>query len=171
MRVSPILGRASSGPDYAKYRAYLATLTAATKAFTDTWINLPSYGVRITCTTLPAWTNMPGSPAAPDGYWANWTYCARLIQHLCPDQATFEALCANGREVYVSVSFYGAATDWFQGVARNGYTSQSLSAEPGDGTTAFRFDSFYYFDEALGPRRMERVGDGTISGPFALVIP
>ncbi|MBU1522125.1 MAG: hypothetical protein KJ728_11970 [Alphaproteobacteria bacterium] len=138
------------------YADFVAHITGLATEGSVTWgVNMPTTvigGYRTTAATAAGtmtgstWQNVyKGDAAAP----------CRMVQHGLPDEATFLAQVAAGRQIFYRISS-GTAPASYAGVFRNGYSSSSS-------TTIFatrRVDELLYWDGARAQRMQPFLGLG-----------
>lgn len=150
-----VLGRRLRAAPAKTYDDFVAHITGLATQGSVAWgTNMPttSGGYRTTAATAAGamtgstWQNVfKGSEAAP----------CRMIQHGLPDQATFNAQIAAGREVFFRISS-GTDPASYAGVFRNGYSSVASSAI----FATRKMDELIYWDGTQAWRMQPNLGLG-----------
>lgn len=157
MRVSPVVGRAASGPTYEQYQAHIAQ--RATNGVRAWFANLAVAGSYTSTAgaVQPSWY-MYGSP------WAGRIFggagisgiTARMLQHGLPSEAEFNNQIANGFDIFWRTTLF-ATNRALQSYTRNGFQS-------GAGTyDAFYLEEIVFWDGEKPMQMLPRLGQGPVS--------
>jgi hypothetical protein len=148
--------RAGGAKSEADFKAYLATLTAASIAWGSSTGGLLAIGATqsfIVNSTGAAAGYMEGSSWAT--YWCEFAPIDRVVQHAFPSQAAFDAFIASGGRVLVEIENIGTGPTSWSSVDRNGYQSASSS---GSGYRSLRCNRMIFWHQGQAWENVPRTG-------------